>query len=102
VLPDLDDDRRHGIRALPHRLGARRAGILALVALAFAGVLGVIGPGYSTPVTIVGATATLVLVVTGVVVVARTPESRWLFRLIMVAALAVVVTLAGAASAIVV
>ncbi|MFN4002005.1 UbiA family prenyltransferase, partial [Microcella sp.] len=32
VLPDLDADRRHGIRALPHRLGARRAGAVALVA----------------------------------------------------------------------
>ncbi len=102
VLPDLDDDRRHGIRSLPHRLGARWAGIIALVALAAAGVLGVVGPGVATPVTIVGATATLVLLVAGVVVIVRAPESRGLFRIIMLAALAVVVTLAGAASAIVV
>ena len=102
VLPDLEADQRHGIRALPHRLGARPAGATALIALAAAGALGVIGPGAATPVTAVGAGATLVLLVAGIVVLVRAPASRALFRIIMLAALAAVVTLAGAAGAIVV
>ncbi len=102
VLPDLEADRRHGIRALPHRLGARRAGAVALVALAVAGVLGAVGPGAATPVTIVGAAASVTLLVVGLVVLVRAPASRALFRVIMLAAVAAVVTLAGAAGSIVV
>lgn len=102
VLPDLDADRRHGIRSLPHRLGARRAGVVALVVLAAAALIGLIAPGSATPIAIVGAAATLALVGAGVVVIVRAPESRALFRIIMLAALAVVVTLAGSAGAFVV
>lgn len=101
VLPDLDADRRHGIQALPHRLGARRAGAVALVALAAAGVLGVTGADAATPVTAIGATATVVLLVAGIVVLVRAPASRALFHIIMFAALAAVVTLAGAAGSLV-
>jgi 4-hydroxybenzoate polyprenyltransferase len=101
VLPDLEDDKRHGIRSLPHRLGARPAGLAALLALATTGVLGVLGPAQVTPVTVIGGVATLVLLVAGVVVIFRAPASRALFRIIMLAALAAVVTLAGAAGSIV-
>ena len=101
VLPDLEADERHGIRALPHRLGARAAGAVALAALAAAGVLGVLGPGAATPVTAVGAAATVLLLVAGLVVLAGSPGSRALFRIIMLAALAAVLTLAGAAGALV-
>lgn len=97
VLPDLDDDRRHGIRSLPHRLGARPAGIAALGALALAGLLGALAPDETAPVSLVGAAATVLLLVAGVVVVVRAPQSRALFRIIMAAAVAAVVTLAGAA-----
>jgi len=101
VLPDLDADRQHGIHSLPHRLGARLAGVFALLALALAGLLGVLGPGSATPVTMIGAGATVVLFIAGVVVLARAPASRALFRIIMLAALAAVVTLGGAAGALV-
>lgn len=101
VLPDLDADGRHGIHSLPHRLGARLAGAFALLALALAGVLGVLGPGSATPVTVIGAGATVVLFVAGVIVLVRAPASRALFRIIMLAALAAVVTLGGAAGALV-
>ncbi|MBA4345399.1 MAG: 1,4-dihydroxy-2-naphthoate prenyltransferase [Microbacterium sp.] len=101
VLPDLDDDERHGIRSLPHRLGARVSGAVALVALAAASVLAVTSAGIVTPVMLVGATATLVLLAVGIIAVFRQPHSRLLFRLIMLAALSVVVTLTGAATAIV-
>jgi hypothetical protein len=72
------------------------------VVLAGAALLGLIAPGYTTPVTIIGAGATLALVAAGVVVIVRAPESRALFRIIMLAALAVVATLAGSAGAFVV
>ena len=98
VLPDLDDDRRHGIRSLPHRLGARPAGAVALAALASAGLLGALGPSEGSPLSAVGALATALLLVAGIVVIVRAPESRALFRIIMAAAVAAVVTLAGAAS----
>ena len=101
VLPDLEADRRHGIASLPHRLGARAAGATALIALAVAGLLGVVGPGAATPITAIGASATVALLVAGMVVLTRKAESRALFRIIMAAALAAVVTLSGAASAIV-
>jgi len=102
VLPDLDDDRRHGLRAIPHLVGARLSGVIALVALALAGVLGVVGPAAVTPVALGGAAFTAILVVMGIVVVVRDPTSRALFRIIMGASFAALVTLAGAAESLVV
>ncbi len=102
VLPDLDADRRHGLRAIPHLVGARPSGVVALVALALAGVLGVVGPAATSPVALAGAAVTAVLVVAGIVVVVRDPSSRALFRIIMGAAFAALVTLAGAAESLVV
>ncbi|WP_179872145.1 UbiA family prenyltransferase [Microcella indica] len=100
VLPDLVDDARHGIRSLPHALGARASGVVALLALAAAAALGALGPPTLTPVGITGLAASAALLVAGLVVVARLPGSRALFRIIMASALTAVVTLAGAGSAI--
>ncbi|GAB3796764.1 UbiA family prenyltransferase [Micromonospora zhanjiangensis] len=44
VLPDLDDDRRTGVRGLPHRLGAGRSRTAAGVLLLAATVVLVVGP----------------------------------------------------------
>lgn len=44
VLPDLDDDRRTGVRGLPHRLGAGRTRALLAVPLVGASLLVVLGP----------------------------------------------------------
>ena len=49
---------------------------------------------------IAGLAASAALLVAGLVVVARLPDSRALFRIIMASALTAVVTLAGAGSAI--
>lgn len=102
VLPDLDADRRHGIRSLPHLLGARLAGSIALTALAAAGALGVLAPLEISLLAIVGASATAALLITGAVILVRAPQSRALFRVIMLSALAAVVTLAGSAGSFVV
>ncbi len=45
VLPDLEDDAATGVRGLPHRLGALRARVTAVVVLAAASLLVVVGPG---------------------------------------------------------
>ncbi|MBR23261.1 MAG: 1,4-dihydroxy-2-naphthoate prenyltransferase [Leifsonia sp.] len=100
VLPDLADDARHGIRSLPHALGARGSGVVALLALAAAATLGALGPPTLSPLGIAGLAASAALLVAGLVVVARLPDSRALFRIIMASALTAVVTLAGAGSAI--
>ena len=100
VLPDLADDARHGIRSLPHALGARGSGVVALLALATAAALGALGPPTLSPLGIAGLAASAALLVAGLVVVARLPGSRALFRIIMASALTAVVTLAGAGSAI--
>ncbi|MBO0889538.1 MAG: UbiA family prenyltransferase [Acidothermales bacterium] len=44
VLPDLDDDRRTGVRGLPHRLGVRWTRALLAVPLVGASALVVLGP----------------------------------------------------------
>jgi 4-hydroxybenzoate polyprenyltransferase len=100
VLPDLAVDARHGIRSLPHVIGARASGAVALLALAVAAALGALGPPTLTPVGVAGLTASAALLVAGLVVVARRPGSRALFRIIMASAVTAVVTLAGAGSAI--
>ncbi|WP_228545764.1 UbiA family prenyltransferase [Microcella flavibacter] len=100
VLPDLDEDARHGIRSLPHRLGARPSGAAALAALALASALGVVGPlldgAALGALSVVGAIAGALLLLAGIVVLVRAPASRALFRIIMGSALAAVVTLLGA------
>ncbi|MER3388907.1 MAG: UbiA family prenyltransferase [Microcella sp.] len=100
VLPDLADDARHGIRSLPHAIGARASGVVALLALAAAVGLGALGPPTLSPFGVAGLAASAALLIAGLVVVARAPASRALFRIIMASAVTAVVTLAGAGSAI--
>ncbi|MGC5617267.1 UbiA family prenyltransferase [Georgenia sp. Z1491] len=49
TLPDLDDDARTGVRGLPHRLGARRSSVLAVVALVAGTAVVVLGPAGTGP-----------------------------------------------------
>ncbi|WP_083396198.1 UbiA family prenyltransferase [Frigoribacterium sp. MCBA15_019] len=100
VLPDLDDDARTGIAGLPHRLGRTVSGITAFAALAVAAVLllsGQLGGDSSTPgltAAVVGTVVTLGIAVVGVRLVLAGHVDRTLFRLIMVAAVLLVVQLA--------
>ena len=98
VLPDLDDDERTGVRGLPHRLGARRTGVVAFAALLAAAALVVGGApilGTAIALVVVG-----LLAAVGVVLVVRRSFGRILFVLILVSALALVVGLSFAGSAI--
>lgn len=96
VLPDLDDDRRTGIRGLPHRLGLRPSIIVTWAALllgAIAVTVGVAaGPGGTQPTNIpifavVGLSISVVIAVVGSVLALRRGVGRWLFQLVIVAAL---------------
>lgn len=93
VLPDLDDDRRTGVRGLPHRLGARGSGLLTWGVLLLAATLLVAGPGV-TPVGLAGLALNAVIAASGTALVLTRPPSRTLFRLIIAAALVDVVLLA--------
>jgi 4-hydroxybenzoate polyprenyltransferase len=91
VLPDLDDDRRTGIRGLPHRLGLRPSIVITWVSLllgAVAVTIGVAtGPTGIPAFAIVGLLISLVIAVVGLVLALRRGVGRWLFRLVIAAAL---------------
>jgi 4-hydroxybenzoate polyprenyltransferase len=103
ALPDLADDRRTGVRGLPHRLGRRAAGCIAFAALALGAVVVLLGPavgaGSNTgrlPGVIewAGFLATLAIAVVGLVLAVRRPAHRVLFRLVMAAGLLIAIQLA--------
>lgn len=76
VLPDLDDDAATGVRGLPHRLGARRAQVIATAVLVLASVVAVVG---SARLSLFVAVAVLA-VVGGLAVVALRSSGRTPFR----------------------
>ncbi len=94
VLPDLEDDRRTGVRGLPHRLGRRAAGITTYLVLAASSALVVFGGGAPDMVGWLSFALSLCIAVTGVVLVIARPPTRLLFRLIIAAALLDVAVLA--------
>jgi 4-hydroxybenzoate polyprenyltransferase len=97
VLPDLEDDRRTGVRGLPHRIGVRGSGLVICVSLVGAAVLAVVGPGGTATVArwIVFALTLAIAAAIGVLVLTRPPR-RLLFRLIIAAALLSVLLLVSA------
>ena len=108
VLPDLDDDARTGVVGLPHRLGRLRAGLVAFAALGTAAVVtaaGLLLDDSLTPVRtgagLVGAATALVLSAVGARLVRRGGATRGLFRLVIAAALVLVLSLALAGTALV-
>ncbi|WP_248239592.1 UbiA family prenyltransferase [Microbacterium kunmingense] len=92
VLPDLDADRRTGVRGLPHRLGARASTVLAAAGVVGGALAVLIGPvgGDISRVAVVSwvlfAAVVAVAVLTVVLTLNRAP-GRTLFRLVMLAAL---------------
>jgi 4-hydroxybenzoate polyprenyltransferase len=93
VLPDLDDDRRTGVRGLPHRLGRIWSGLITFLALLAAAVLTVGGTGSANAVPWIGFGVTLGIAALGIVLVLTRRPTRLLFRLIIAAALIDVVVL---------
>jgi 4-hydroxybenzoate polyprenyltransferase len=87
VLPDLEDDRATGIRGLPHRLGARAAGLVIAVTLAGASASIVLGLAGAGPFHYVGLGLSLLLAISCAVVVLSGRTGRVVFRLVIAAAL---------------
>jgi 4-hydroxybenzoate polyprenyltransferase len=95
VLPDLDDDRRTGIRGLPHRMGRIGCGLVISSALVAASVLAVIGLDEPMRwIGWVGLAVNLAIASACAVFLTRAVQTRMLFRLIILAALVNVALLA--------
>jgi len=86
VVRDLDDDRRTGVRGLPHRLGARASVVLAAVGI----VIGATAVLTGTDATVVGVVffaAVLVVAAAAVTTAFVRAPGRSVFQLTMLAAL---------------
>jgi 4-hydroxybenzoate polyprenyltransferase len=95
VLPDFDDDRRTGVRGLPHRLGRTASGFLVVVSLVAASVLAVVGLDDEVRwVAWVGLAATTGIAVACLVLLRTRTPTRLMFSLIILAALINVALLA--------
>jgi 4-hydroxybenzoate polyprenyltransferase len=94
VLPDLADDAATGVRGLPHRLGRRPVGLTIALALALAAVCIVLGLGAIAWYQLAGLVLSLALAVAAAVLVLTGRATKWMFRLIILAALVDVVLLA--------
>jgi len=88
VVRDLDDDRRTGVRGLPHRLGARVSVLVAAVGIVVGAIAVLVGPGGGVSVwgAVFFAAVSVVALATAVVALVR-PPGRLVFQLTMLAAL---------------
>lgn len=93
VLPDLADDAATGVRGLPHRMGRVPVGLVIAVGLAAAAICIVVGLG-GGPWQFAGLALGLALSLACAVLVLAGRATRWMFRLIILAALVDVVLLA--------
>lgn len=90
VLPDLDADRRTGVRGLPHRMGARASAVGAAAAVVVGAIAVLLGPpadGGIAPVSWLFFGAVVLVAVGAAVVSLRGAPGRIVFRLVMLAAL---------------
>lgn len=86
VVRDLDDDRRTGVRGLPHRLGARASVLVAAAGIVVGALAVLLGSGVTVSGVAFFAAVVAVAVVTAVLVGVR-PPGRAVFQLTMLAAL---------------
>ena len=99
VLPDLDDDARTGVQGFVHRLPLGAAGLLLWLALLGAAALVAFGDPPPRVPAVVGLGIVVALAVAGIARLSRGDTARVLFRLVMVAAVVIVISLAfGGAS----
>lgn len=95
VLPDLDDDLRHGVRGLPQRMG-RGWSIVAAAGLLLAASTVIVVGAEAGPVLLVGLFLVGALVVALILTARRADGSRTPFLLVMSAALVTVLMLLSA------
>jgi 4-hydroxybenzoate polyprenyltransferase len=101
VLPDLEDDRKTGVRGLPHRLGRRTSGLVTLLALGTATVLVFAGAQVEPALGWTALTLGLAVTVVGGVLVVTLPPTRLLFQLIIAGAIINVALLALSGEAVI-
>ncbi|SCY53523.1 1,4-dihydroxy-2-naphthoate octaprenyltransferase [Microbacterium sp. LKL04] len=90
VLPDLEDDRRTGVRGLPHRIGPSASVVLAVAGIVIAAIAVLVGSLIEGAAPVVMALfAVAVIVIAGAVMIRmrRRGADRSGFRLVMGAAL---------------
>jgi 4-hydroxybenzoate polyprenyltransferase len=90
VLPDLDADRRTGVRGLPHRMGGRASAVVAAAAVVLGAIAVLLGPPADrgiAPVSWLFFGAVVLVAVGAAVVSLRGAPGRVVFRLVMLAAL---------------
>ncbi|WP_375386435.1 UbiA family prenyltransferase [uncultured Microbacterium sp.] len=99
VLPDLDEDAKTGVRGLPHRLGRTASAVIAAGALIVGALAVLIGPisttGPPTPIAWTAFVLATGIAVGGMVLALVRAPGRWVFRLVMLAALMLCVALAA-------
>ncbi|QLD11592.1 UbiA family prenyltransferase [Microbacterium oleivorans] len=99
VLPDLDDDRRTGVRGLPHRLGATASVFAAVAGIVVAAVSVMVGGGAGGPLAWIFFVAVLLLAAAVIVRMRRRGPDRTGFRLVMASALLLAAQLVATAGA---
>lgn len=99
VLPDLVDDAATGVCGFPHRLGLRRAGVVAFASLVVGALLVLVGQlgggatGVGVALAVAGTLVVVVLSVVGVRLVLAGRTTRLLFQLVIVSSLVLVIEL---------
>lgn len=90
VLPDLEDDRRTGVRGLPHRIGPTASVVLAVAGIVVAAIAVLVGSlieGAAPVVMVLFAVAVIVIAGAVMIRMRRRGADRTGFRLVMGAAL---------------
>jgi 4-hydroxybenzoate polyprenyltransferase len=106
VLPDLEDDRRTGVRGLPHRIGPRASAVVAAAGIIVGAVAVLVGSsgadlGSVPPVSWLFFAAVIAVALTTAVLALVRPPTRALFRLVMLAALLLAAQLVATGGAVV-
>lgn len=102
VLPDLDDDRRTGVRGLPHRIGPAASVLLAVAGIVLAAIAVLIGSltEGAWPLAMIPFAVVVVVVAVAVLMrMRRRGPDRTGFRLVMTAALVLALQLVVASGA---
>lgn len=102
VLPDLDDDRRTGVRGLPHRIGPAASVILAVAGIVIAAIAVLVGSlieGASPFAMIPFAVVVTAIAAAVLMRMRRRGPDRTGFRLVMTAALVLALQLVVASGA---
>ena len=95
TLPDIERDRRAGIRGLPHVLGRRASAFAGPMLMAGSAVCVALGPSHASPLVYAGMGLALILLA---LILVASALNRWLlaFRLTLITALVVVATVLSA------